>query len=54
MILLASKEEKKQRLDICKKCEFVKNKVLLRCGKCECLLNLKTKLKEVVCPIGKW
>ena len=42
-----------QRLDICKKCpEYIR--FTHQCKKCGCLMNLKTKLTDATCPLGKW
>jgi hypothetical protein len=50
--MFVTEEQQKQRLDICKKCEYLKK--LDRCSKCGCVMSLKTKLKKAKCPIGKW
>ena len=49
-------ELSKERLEICKSCEFFnnKNEKLIRCNKCGCLLNIKTLFKSQSCPINKW
>ena len=48
-----SEEFQKERMDICLGCEhFIK--LTHQCKKCGCLMNLKTKLKDATCPIGKW
>jgi hypothetical protein len=45
--------EANKRLDICKACpELIK--LTHQCKRCGCLMNLKTKLKDATCPIGKW
>lgn len=42
-----------KRFDICKSCpELIE--LTNQCKKCGCFMNLKTKLKEATCPIGKW
>lgn len=49
----ASQSEIERRLAICKTCEhFVDNP--MKCRKCGCYLNLKTRLETEHCPIGKW
>ena len=48
---LASKEQSKERLAICKECKFYK---LRTCTKCGCFMPFKTKLKGQECPEGKW
>lgn len=48
-----SDEVQQERLEICKACpELIK--LTSQCKKCGCIMNLKTKLKEAACPIGKW
>jgi hypothetical protein len=48
-----SDEIQKERMSICNACpELIK--LTHQCKKCGCVMNLKTKLKEAVCPIGKW
>jgi hypothetical protein len=51
--VLVSKKEIARRLSICKDCEFFQ-KSPMRCLKCGCFLNLKTRLKSEHCPIAKW
>ena len=42
-----------QRYEICKACpELIK--LTKQCKKCGCFMNLKVKLAEAACPIGKW
>ena len=42
-----------KRFDVCKSCpELIE--ITNQCKKCGCFMNLKTKLKEAACPIGKW
>ena len=42
-----------ERFSMCKGCEhFIK--LSKQCKKCGCFMNLKTKLEEATCPIGKW
>lgn len=48
---LASKEERRRRIDICMGCEqFLGG----RCRKCGCCGKLKTAGKVWTCPLGKW
>lgn len=48
-----SEEEQTRRFAICKACpELIK--LTSQCKKCGCIMNLKTKLTQAVCPIGKW
>jgi hypothetical protein len=43
----------KQRLDVCKSCEFYKA-VFFTCQKCGCFMPLKSLLSDSKCPEGKW
>jgi hypothetical protein len=48
-----SGEIAKERLDICKACpKYVKT--THQCLECGCIMNLKVKLPNAECPIGKW
>lgn len=43
----------KERLEICSKCpRFIKTTT--QCKECGCFMNMKTKLPNAECPIGKW
>ena len=64
--MFVDKKTKKERIHICKKCDFYRNFLMLkkptwtwgaRCGKCSCFLDAKTSLKTEYfgkCPIDKW
>tara|TARA_R110000824_G_scaffold3074_5_gene14066 strand:+ start:266 stop:466 length:201 start_codon:yes stop_codon:yes gene_type:complete len=64
--MFVSKKIKKDRIGVCKKCDFYRNFLMLklpkwtkgaRCGKCSCFLDAKTTLtKEFFgeCPLDKW
>jgi hypothetical protein len=42
-----------ERLNICKACpEYIS--ATHQCKKCGCIMNLKTKLPNAECPLGKW
>lgn len=41
------------RLEICKQCEFFRQRTQT-CKKCGCFMKLKTTLEKAKCPIGKW
>lgn len=42
-----------ERYSICQECpEFLK--ITNQCKQCGCFMNLKVKLAEAKCPIGKW
>ncbi len=49
----ATKEQADVRLHICKQCEHIV-KPTNTCKKCGCFMSVKTKLKNVKCPINKW
>lgn len=42
-----------KRINICEVCPQLL-KVTYQCKECGCFMKLKTKLKEAVCPLGKW
>lgn len=45
--------EESMRYSMCQDCpEFIK--LTTQCKKCGCVMKGKVKLKEAVCPIGKW
>lgn len=46
-------EESNYRLEICKACEYFRQKTQT-CKKCGCFMKLKTTLERSKCPIGKW
>ncbi len=41
------------RLDICKACTHYIG-ATHQCKKCGCIMNLKVKLADAECPVGKW
>jgi len=46
-------ESARKRIDICEACPSL-FKATKQCKECGCFMNLKTKLTQAVCPIGKW
>jgi hypothetical protein len=52
--IVASFSEISRRLEICGGCEFFVESPRMRCQKCGCYLNLKSRLETEHCPIGKW
>lgn len=42
-----------ERLEICKVCPKL-IKATSQCKECGCIMNLKTKLPNASCPLGKW
>ena len=49
-----SEERQKERMEICKKCEFYQADGNPTCAKCGCFLKVKTAWASESCPIGKW
>lgn len=49
----SSEDVAAERFSICKGCEFFYKPTQV-CKKCGCFMNLKTKLEDAKCPIGKW
>lgn len=48
-----SDEEAFRRYNICDWCpEFIS--LTKQCKECGCFMNLKVKLENATCPIGKW
>jgi len=42
-----------ERMLVCTSCpEYIE--LTSQCKKCGCIMQLKTKLKEATCPLGKW
>jgi hypothetical protein len=44
----------RQRVLICKKCEFYKKGTSRWCAKCPCIMPAKVKSSGAKCKIGKW
>lgn len=42
----------KERLDICLSCPEIRT--LNRCNQCGCFMNIKTRIYNSKCPLGKW
>lgn len=42
-----------QRFNICLECPQL-IKLTSQCKECGCIMNLKTKLPNASCPLGKW
>jgi hypothetical protein len=51
--IIVSPAEMERRLAICRVCEFFQASPM-KCLKCDCFLNLKTRLETEHCPIAKW
>jgi hypothetical protein len=52
MPFLVNQKTENNRNEICKKCESFT--LLKLCKECGCIMPLKSKLKDVVCPLNKW
>lgn len=62
--MLLSDKEQKQRLDICKQCDFFNEHYKLfnvnlfkkkpQCDICKCFLEAKVKFEFAECPKDKW
>lgn len=48
-----TEEISKERLAICETCPRL-FKATKTCKECGCFMTAKTKLKNAVCPLGKW
>lgn len=48
-----SDELASERYEICQACPRLV-KLTKQCKECGCFMNVKVKLKEAVCPLGKW
>ena len=42
----------KERMAICQQCPELSD--LKICGKCRCMMPLKTKIPKATCPLEKW
>ena len=42
-----------KRMTICRTCEHFQRRFSI-CGKCGCVLPIKTRFPMMKCPIGKW
>ena len=51
--VFVSEEKQKERLDICKKCDYFSYKQS-RCRQCGCFMTQKVKFETSECPIQKW
>jgi uncharacterized paraquat-inducible protein A len=49
----SEQEEIEARLAICQTCKYFKPHQR-RCQKCGCFMDLKTRLHNASCPMGKW
>ena len=50
---IAPRKVAAKRMDICKNCEYFRDKSQV-CDHCGCYLPLKTTFANVKCPIDKW
>lgn len=45
----------KNRLDICKKCDQLKDHLgIMQCDVCNCVMNIKVHFEKMKCPLNKW
>lgn len=51
---IASREQIKERLEICKTCEFLKKGFVHTCSACGCAIRTKVALKSSECPKSFW
>jgi hypothetical protein len=54
---LTTKEEYKQRHDICKSCEHYRKFEKFDthyCNDCKCVIELKARVRYFKCPLDKW
>ena len=49
----STEDESTTRLNICLSCDRLM-RVTNQCKECGCFMNLKVKLKDATCPLGKW
>jgi hypothetical protein len=52
-IIATSRKEQIERLNICNLCENFKKEYKI-CDMCGCFMPLKSKIKQLSCPKGKW
>jgi len=49
----STEAEAQNRWSICEECPRLL-KATSQCKECGCFMRIKVKLKEAVCPLGKW
>ena len=54
--VMADFNEIKNRLQICRSCEYKRGETLknMKCQICECSIRYKVRLTSSACPEGKW
>lgn len=52
--VFASWKEADERLQICRRCEYLHRGMLEQCSLCTCLIEAKTTLALEQCPKKKW
>ena len=50
--LIFEEEVLQERWDACNSCEFLTKNYI--CSKCSCFMRLKSRVKNMKCPIDKW
>lgn len=48
---VASQEVQQHRMDTCRACDSFNG---FTCNECGCIMELKTRMNAVECPLGKW
>lgn len=51
---ISPEDMRKQRYEICIKCEHAKGVLVLRCAACGCIIKSKVAVAVTECPKGKW
>jgi len=51
-VIFLTKEQKEERLNICKACDKFTEKQI--CKECNCYMPIKATVKRASCPLGKW
>jgi hypothetical protein len=61
MSVRATPQEGQRRMTICRQCPEIRTHrvpvtraIIEQCSVCKCFLDLKTKLENQHCPLGKW
>lgn len=52
-MILATQEQKKTRIDICKTCDKFFNSLHM-CAVCGCYMDIKAAVRMFKCPLDKW
>ena len=54
--IIASPKQQLSRLETCDRCEMlsISMTVARRCSECGCFIDVKARLQNQNCPLGKW